>query len=94
MTGSLTNVVTNSSLRILDKPDVKFSLSPGRPCSSSMVLMVLSAPANLDKRDAMRRRMVNVSDVQVVFLLGTTKKYQKKLEMEHQRHDDIVQESI
>ena len=93
MTGSLASVVTNSSLRILDRSDVRFSLAPSSPCSTSMVLMVLSAPANTDKRELMRQRMVNVTDVKLVFLLGSTKKYQKKLAKEHRMSDDIVQAS-
>ena len=93
VTGSLASVVTNSSLRILDRPDVRFSLAPASPCAASLVLMVLSAPANTDKRALMRQRMANVTDVKVVFLLGSTGKYQKKLAIEHQRNDDIVQAS-
>ena len=93
VTGSLASVVTNSSLRILDRSDVRFSLPPSSssPCSASMVLMVLSAPANTDKRELMRQRMVNVTDVKLVFLLGSTDQYQKKLAKEHLRSDDIVQ---
>ena len=93
VTGSLASVVTNSSLRILDRPDVRFSLVPVSTCAASLVLMVLSAPANTDKRALMRQRMANVTDVKVVFLLGSTGKYQKKLAIEHQRNDDIVQAS-
>ena len=94
MTGSLSSVVTNSSLQILDRPDVRFSLAPASPCAASLVLMVLSAPANSDKRALMRRRMENVTDVKLVFLLGSTEKYQKKLTKEHRRNDDIVQASF
>ena len=94
VTGSLSSVVTNSSLRILDREGVRFSLAPAAPCSAPLVLMVLSAPANTDKRALMRQRLVNTTDVKLVFLLGSTKKYQKKLEKEHRRNDDIVQASL
>lgn len=81
-----------SLLTLLDNDHVSWSMVPARSrCSASMVLMVLSAPANIEKRNLMRQRTSNVTDVQLIFLLGTTDKYQKQLEAEHAKHDDIVQ---
>jgi len=95
VTQKLSNVVgPNETLKIIDKTEVKFLLTPKSLCSDSMVLMVLSAPNNVDKRNSMRQRLLNVSDVQLIFLLGSTQKYQALLEIEHSKYDDIVQASV
>ena len=94
MTGSLSSVASNGSLRILDTSGVVFSLAPAAPCTEAMVVLVLSAPRNADKRQLMRARTRGEAGTRTVFLLGATEAAQQaRLEAEHREHGDIVQVS-
>ena len=94
MTGSLSSVASNGSLRILDTSEVVFSLAPAAPCTEAMVVLVLSAPRNTDKRQLMRARTRGEAGTRTVFLLGATEAAQQaRLEAEHREHGDIVQVS-
>ena len=59
-----------------------------------MVLMVLSSPNNLDKRNLMRTRLHTIADVKLIFLLGLSKQHQRQIESEHLDHNDIVQATV
>ena len=87
-------VAANGSLSIIDNDQVQFSMLPRSRCWGELVLMVLSAPGNVIKRDGMRERTRRMEDVQLIFLLGTAEKYQTQLEAEQRVHDDIVQATV
>ena len=94
VTGSLSSVASNGSLRILDTSEVVFSLAPAAACTEAMVVLVLSAPRNADKRQLMRARTRGEAGTRTVFLLGATEAAQQaRLEAEHREHGDIVQVS-
>jgi hypothetical protein len=60
-----------------------------------MVLMVLSAPGNVEKREKMRRHLQEKNDVKVIFLLGLVSPVvQELLSSEHEENDDLVQSSV
>ena len=84
----------NNSYRIIDNEEVRFTLVPTEACTEDMVLMVLSAPNNVHKRNLMRTRISNVDDVKLIFLLGLSTKHQKQIDTEHVQHDDIVQATV
>jgi len=84
----------NNSFRVVDNDEVIFSLVPGVACRENMVLMVLSAPNNVEKRNQMRTRLREVEDVKLIFLLGLSKKHQRQLDSEHEKHNDIVQATV
>ena len=85
-------MASNGSLRILDTSEVVFSLAPAAPCTEAMVVLVLSAPRNTDKRQLMRARTRGEAGTRTVFLLGATEAAQQaRLEAEHREHGDIVQ---
>ena len=87
-------MASNGSLRILDTSEVVFSLAPAAPCTEAMVVLVLSAPRNTDKRQLMRARTRGEAGTRTVFLLGATEAAQQaRLEAEHREHGDIVQVS-
>ena len=73
----------NNSYRIIDNEEVRFTLVPTEACTEDMVLMVLSAPNNVHKRNLMRTRISNVDDVKLIFLLGLSTKHQKQIDTEH-----------
>ena len=87
-------MASNGSLRILDTSEVVFSLAPAAPCTEAMVVLVLSAPRNTDKRQLMRARTRGEAGTRTVFQLGATEAAQQaRLEAEHREHGDIVQVS-
>ena len=94
VSGSLAAVRREGKLVVLDQTAVELSLQPRAVCQEKMVLMVLSAPANREKREAMRERLVNTTDVRLIFLLGASPLYQAQLEEEHERFDDLLQTSV
>ena len=95
MSGSLSSLRSEAGLTVLDQQRVQLTLRPRAACTQTFVLMVLSAPANTDKRDKMRERLQNVTDVRLVFLMGATSpQYEAQLGEEHRKYDDILQTSV
>ena len=81
-------------LTLLDQKDVELTLQPRSVCSQAMVLMVLSAPGNTEKRRRMRERLAETDDIRLIFLLGASSEHQARLQAEHEKFDDIVQISV
>jgi len=87
---------SSNSFRILNMTNVTFLLQPVSPCTSHLVLMVLSAPGNVEKRNRMRRQLNGKINVKIIFLLGfvASASDQELLSSESNLHDDLVQGSV
>ena len=94
VSGSLAAVTREERLVVLDQTGVELSLQPRTACQEKMILMVLSAPNNREKREAVRERLQNTTDVRLIFLLGASPHYQARLEEEHERFGDLLQTSV
>ena len=82
---------------ILNKTNISFVLRPKEACEcEENVVMVLSAPKNVEKRKSLRAQFSDRKDIQLIFLLGipADRETQSDLETEHSSHDDIVQISV
>ena len=82
---------------ILNKTNISFVLRPKEACEGEEnVVMVLSAPKNVEKRKSLRAQFSDRKDIQLIFLLGipADRETQSDLETEHSSHDDIVQISV
>ena len=82
---------------ILNKTNISFVLRPKEACDGEEnVVMVLSAPKNVEKRKSLRAQFSDRKDIQLIFLLGipADRETQSDLETEHSSHDDIVQISV
>ena len=79
---------------MLDQTGVELTLQPRAVCQERLILMVLSAPGNRKKREAVRERLQNRTEVRLIFLLGASPRHQAELEEEHERFDDLLQTSV
>ena len=88
--------VDTESFSILDKEDISFTLRPRLACQDvEVVVMALSAPKNVEKREALRSQLSSKAGVRLIFLLGqTTAALQKELQAENIAHSDLVQISV
>ena len=94
VSGSLAAVEREGRLVLLDQTGVELTLQPRAACQEKMVLMVLSAPNNREKREAVRERLENTTDVRLIFLLGASPHFQPQLEEEQERFGDLLQTSV
>ena len=97
MSGSLSKLYNNAeqTFHILNTMNNTFLLHPVSPCTSHLVLMVLSAPKNVEKRNKMRAQIGENNRVKIIFLLGIVPpEYEQLLHEEHEVHDDLVQASV
>lgn len=92
---------TSDSFRVLDRDNVTFLIKPHRQCGAEYgtryVFLVLTAPANVEKRDLLRRQIEQRrQDTFLLFLLGKTSSQdlQEQLVSENMIHGDIVQISV
>ena len=62
----------------------------------TLILSVLSAPSNLNKRNHLRSRFGRSGGVSLLFLLGktTSSELQQRLEEENEQHGDLLQGSV
>lgn len=82
---------------ILNKTNISFVLRPQEACSGEdSVVMVLSAPKNIEKRKSLRAQFSDRKDIKLIFLLGipADRETQTDLETEHSSQEDIVQISV
>ena len=87
----------SDTFSVLDRRDLSFRLRPHRTCTGTkIVFAVLTAPKNLEKREALRRQIGERSDVFLLFLLGETKApgVQDLLHAEAAAHGDLLQISV
>jgi len=85
------------TFRVLDLPRISFQIRPHRACESTqIVLAVLTSPANLEKREALRRQFSHRPEVFLLFLLGSTgsPSLQESLVGEAWAHGDMLQISV
>ena len=82
---------------ILNKTNISFVLRPQEACrGEDTVVMVLSAPKNIEKRKSLRAQFSERKDLKLIFLLGipADRGTQSDLETEHGSQEDIVQISV
>jgi len=82
---------------VLDRTNVSFIMRPHVPCSGvKIVLMALTAPKNVEKRERLRRQVREKEGVFMLFLLGSTldSNLQESLQGENMLHGDLVQISV
>ena len=82
---------------ILNMTNISFVLRPQEACrGEENVVMVLSAPKNIEKRKSLRAQFSDRKDIKLLFLLGipADRETQLDLETEHSSHEDIVQISV
>ena len=82
---------------ILNKTNISFVLRPEEACrGEDNVVMVLSAPKNIEKRKSLRAQFSDRKAIKLIFLLGipADRETQSDLESEHYSHMDIVQISV
>jgi len=90
---------SSSTFKVLDRSNVSFLIEPEQakacPPNSSLLLLALSALANLGRRDALRRKVESHPDIGIVFLLGEAgdKKDQLGVVEEAAVNGDILQVS-
>ena len=86
----------SKTFQVMNSLNVTFLLRPTSPCSSHLVLIVLSAPRNVQKRNQMREQIKKNIRTRVIFLVGLVSREEDKkhLNEEHQTNDDIVQSSV
>ena len=88
---------SSSTFKVLDRSNVSFLIEPKQakacPPNSSLLLLALSALANLGRRDALRRKVESHPDIGIVFLLGEAgdKKDQLGVVEEAAVNGDILQ---
>ena len=88
---------SSSTFNVLDRSNVSFLIQPEQakacPSNSSLLLLALSALANIGRREAMRREFEKHPEVGIVFLLAQTadKKEQARVEEEAAGNGDILQ---
>ena len=89
--------VEKDVFNILNKTNISFVLRPVEACrSEDNVMMVLSAPKNIEKRAILRAQFSDRKDIKLIFLLGipADRETQSDLEREQYSHMDIVQISV
>lgn len=89
--------VEKDVFNILNKTNISFVLRPVEACSGEdNVMIVLSAPKNIEKRAILRAQFSDRKDIKLIFLLGipADRETQSDLEREQYSHMDIVQISV
>ena len=89
--------VEKDVFNILNKTNISFVLRPEEACrGEDKLVMVLSAPKNIEKRKSLRAQFSDRKDIKLIFLLGipADRETQLDLESEHYSHMDIVQISV
>ena len=87
----------SETFSVLDRTNVSFLMRPHRACRNvKMVLMALTAPKNVEKRERLRRQFGEKNGVFILFLLGKTTDptIQESLQTENMLHGDMVQISV
>jgi len=87
----------SDTFRVLDRSNVSFLLRPRAMCKNQKVmLMALTAPKNVQKRERLRRQFGEKDGVYILFLLGKTSSLslQEDLQTENMMHGDMVQISV
>eukprot|EP00092_Neocalanus_flemingeri_P002750 GFUD01002945.1.p1 GENE.GFUD01002945.1~~GFUD01002945.1.p1 ORF type:complete len:385 (+),score=72.52 GFUD01002945.1:393-1547(+) len=82
---------------VLDRTNVSFLMRPHTACRNvKIVLMALTAPKNVEKRERLRRQFGEKEGVYILFLLGKTSSssVQEDLQAENMLHGDMVQISV
>lgn len=82
---------------VLDRTNVSFLMRPHTACRNvKIVLMALTAPKNVEKRERLRRQFGEKEGVYILFLLGKTSSssVQEDLQTENMLHGDMVQISV
>jgi len=82
---------------VLDRTNVSFLMRPHNVCNNAkIVLMALTAPKNVEKRERLRRQFGEKQGVYILFLLGKTSNstVQEDLQSENMLHGDMVQISV
>ena len=82
---------------VLDRTNVSFLMRPHNVCNNAkIVLMALTAPKNVEKRERLRRQFGEKEGVYILFLLGKTSNssVQEDLQSESMLHGDMVQISV
>jgi len=82
---------------VLDRTNVSFLMRPHNVCNNAkIVLMALTAPKNVEKRERLRRQFGEKQGVYILFLLGKTSNstVQEDLRSENMLHGDMVQISV
>lgn len=78
--------------------NASFLQEPSSSCrqQDKLILSVLTAPNNVNKRHDLRERFGNVDGVSLLFLLGktTSSEVQERLNLENRKHGDLLQGSI
>jgi len=87
----------SDTFSVLDRTNVSFLMRPRIACKQvTIVLMALTAPKNVEKRERLRRQFGEKEGVYILFLLGKTSSsaLQEKLQTENMVHGDMVQISV
>ena len=87
----------SDTFSVLDRTNVSFLMRPRIACKQvKIVLMALTAPKNVEKRERLRRQFGEKEGVYMLFLLGKTSSsaLQEKLQTENMVHGDMVQISV
>jgi len=87
----------SDTFSVLDRTNVSFLMRPRIACRQvKIVLMALTAPKNVEKRERLRRQFGEKEGVYILFLLGKTSSsaLQEKLQTENMVHGDMVQISV
>jgi len=87
----------SDTFSVLDRTNVSFLMRPRIACKQvKIVLMALTAPKNVEKRERLRRQFGEKEGVYILFLLGKTSSsaLQEKLQTENMVHGDMVQISV
>jgi len=87
----------SETFSVLDRTNVSFLMRPHQACHNvKMVLMALTAPKNVEKRERLRRQFGEKNGVFILFLLGKTTDptIQESLQTENMLHGDMVQISV
>lgn len=88
---------SSDTFSVLDRTNVSFIMRPHVACNNiKIVLMALTAPKNVEKRERLRRQFGEKDGVFILFLLGKTldTTVQESLQTENMLHGDMVQISV
>ena len=88
-------LVMGDQFHVIDRPNVSLLLSPdpSSVCHHDYVILVISAPANLELRNEVRAQFK--SKAGVVFLLGAiSEQQQQSIKEEHLKFNDFLQNDI